>query len=69
MTFRAGDPVASLGMYDFPWLRPATDRLWAAIRDRMRMSGADAVPETLERSRALEDIWRDPNLVLAQTCG
>lgn len=69
MSFREDDPVASLGMYDFPWLRTATDRLWAAIRDRMWMNGADAVPETLERDRGLEDIWRDPKLILAQTCG
>ena len=63
------NPVASLGMYDLPWLHAANDRLWSAIRDRMRATGPEAMPETLERDRPLDEIWRDPRLVLAQTCG
>ncbi len=57
--------VASLGMYDFPWLRNETDRLWAHLRAHL---GPDA-PETLDRPRDLRAIWRDPDLLLAQTCG
>jgi ABC-type phosphate/phosphonate transport system substrate-binding protein len=67
-------PLASFGMYDLPWLRLATDRLWAAIRDRMRAGapgagGPEEMPETLERELPLDTIWRDPALILAQACG
>jgi ABC-type phosphate/phosphonate transport system substrate-binding protein len=59
---------ASLGMYDAPWLRDANDRLWAVVRDALRRSLAD-VPAALDRGRDLRTIWRDPKLLLAQTCG
>lgn len=55
-------------MYDWPEVRPATDRLWAAIRDRLRAAGFDA-PEALGRDDDLYDDWTDPDLVLSQTCG
>jgi ABC-type phosphate/phosphonate transport system substrate-binding protein len=61
--------IASLPMYDRPETAGATDRLWAAIRDRMRAAGLTA-PETLTRGEA--DLWRhwtSPDLVLSQTCG
>jgi ABC-type phosphate/phosphonate transport system substrate-binding protein len=51
-------------MYDFPELRWATDALWAAVA--ARVPGA---PAHLDRARGLEDIWTDPDLLLAQTCG
>jgi ABC-type phosphate/phosphonate transport system substrate-binding protein len=56
--------IAALPMYDFPELRWATDALWAAIA--ARVPGA---PTYLERARQLQDIWTDPDLLLAQTCG
>jgi ABC-type phosphate/phosphonate transport system substrate-binding protein len=56
--------VAALPMYDFEELRWATDALWAAIA--VRVPGAPAV---LERGRPLMDVWTDPALLLAQTCG
>jgi len=56
--------VAALPMYDFAELRWATDALWAAIA--ARVPGA---PAHLERARDLHDIWTDPDLLLAQTCG
>ena len=61
--------VASLGMYDSPGLAPANDRLWTAIADRLRDAGLHGVPYRLDRSRPLETIWDDPDLLLAQTCG
>jgi ABC-type phosphate/phosphonate transport system substrate-binding protein len=61
--------VASLGMYDFPWLREATDALWVLLRDSLRRAGVEGVPDALDRSRPVREIWRDPNLLLAQTCG
>jgi len=52
--------IASLPMYDFEDVHWATNALWAAIASRLGVRG------TLERSR---DVWLDPNLLLAQTCG
>ncbi len=56
-------------MYDLPWLQAANDRLWAAIRDRLREAGLGGVPEGLDRARPLDTIWHDPALLLGHTCG
>jgi ABC-type phosphate/phosphonate transport system substrate-binding protein len=61
--------VASLGMYDPPWLRGANDALWRGIAARLRDAGVADVPDALDRGRPLGAIWRDPRLLLAQTCG
>jgi ABC-type phosphate/phosphonate transport system substrate-binding protein len=68
MTVAAGAPVAALPMYDWPDLRAANDALWGRIAARLRAAGWDA-PTTLTRGRPLRDLWRDPDLLLAQTCG
>ena len=60
--------VASLPMYDFPWLMTSTNTLWAALRDNLAAAGLDA-PAALTRDRPLGDVWRDPGLVFGQTCG
>jgi len=62
------DQVAALPMYDFPELREATDALWGAIAARLRDQGV-AAPDSLLRGRAIEDVWTDPALLLAQSCG
>ena len=64
-----GDRAASLGMYDFPWLTAATDAFWQALAHRLAAFGLDRVPRHLDRARPLGAIWRDPDLLLAQTCG
>lgn len=61
--------VASLGMYDFPPLEAANDTLWSAIAARLSVAGLKRVAFTLDRARPLDAIWRDPRLLLAQTCG
>jgi ABC-type phosphate/phosphonate transport system substrate-binding protein len=61
--------IASLGMYDLPWLHEANDALWQGIAQRLRAAGLRDVPTWLERERPLAALWRDPNLLLAQTCG
>ena len=61
--------VASLGMYDAPSLHTANDQLWAATADRLDRLGLGHVPTSLDRTRTLEEIWVDPDLLLAQTCG
>ena len=55
-------------MYDWPEVEASTDRLWALVRDRLRAIGLDA-PETLSRDREPGAEWRDPDLLLSQTCG
>ena len=61
-------PVVSLPMYDWPEVGATVDRFWAAIRESLVEVGIDA-PAT--RTRPVESIehWRDPALLLSQTCG
>jgi ABC-type phosphate/phosphonate transport system substrate-binding protein len=61
--------LAALPMYDLPELRWATDRLWRGLAHNLRAAGLADVPESLTRGLALESIWGDPDLLLAQTCG
>lgn len=56
--------TAFLGMYDRAETAGANDRFWTAIRDRLGYG-----PERLTRADDPWVIWRDPALVLAQTCG
>jgi ABC-type phosphate/phosphonate transport system substrate-binding protein len=56
-------------MYDSDALQSANDRLWAAIAGHLGAAGLDRIPTRLDRSRPLADIWDDPDLLLAQTCG
>lgn len=60
--------IASLAMYDLPWLRTANDRLWNAVAQRLHNAGIKA-PSQLTRGGDLEDVWRSPALLLAQSCG
>jgi ABC-type phosphate/phosphonate transport system substrate-binding protein len=61
--------VASLGMYDPPWLVAANDALWDGIAAALRSTGVADVPQHLDRARTLDAAWTDPALLLAQTCG
>lgn len=61
--------IASLPMYASARTAAADARFWAAIRDGLRGRGQPA-PEALTRPPAdLLTHWRDPGLVLSQTCG
>ncbi|NVO54806.1 PhnD/SsuA/transferrin family substrate-binding protein [Rhodobacteraceae bacterium B1Z28] len=53
-----------LGMYDMPTLQPANDRFWGLIRTQL-----GGGPSRLTRDRDVWDVWLDPDLVFAQTCG
>jgi ABC-type phosphate/phosphonate transport system substrate-binding protein len=55
-------------MYDLPELRSANDLLWATLAEHLAAEGVEA-PAALTRGRPLEGVWRDPALLLAQTCG
>lgn len=60
--------IAALPMYDRPETQAANDRLWALIRAALADAGIPA-PGRLTRGRDLWEVWTDPALVLAQTCG
>lgn len=61
--------IAALPMYDLPWLQDANDRLWEAIAQALHARGLDHVPRRLTRTDDLPALWRDPALLLAQSCG
>jgi hypothetical protein len=56
-------------MYDLVELREATDALWQAMARAFRDEGVRDVPDDLVRERGAEEIWSDPDLLFAQTCG
>ncbi|MEQ1702143.1 MAG: hypothetical protein ABMA25_18685, partial [Ilumatobacteraceae bacterium] len=56
--------VASLAMYPFAPLRAATDDLWSVVR--RHLGGG---PPSLEWVVVTPDVWRHPQLLLAQACG
>lgn len=60
--------LVSLPMYDWPEVSSALDRLWAAIGSSLDELGVER-PD--HRSTPVEPIahWRDPALLLSQTCG
>ena len=61
--------IASLPMYATPLTAGADARFWALIRDHLRAEGIGA-PEVLTLSPGdLMTHWRDPDLLLSQTCG
>jgi ABC-type phosphate/phosphonate transport system substrate-binding protein len=55
-------------MYDFAWTAPALDEVWAWIGAFLSDRGVGA-PPSLTRDLQLQALWRDPGLVLGQTCG
>jgi ABC-type phosphate/phosphonate transport system substrate-binding protein len=60
--------LASLPMHDHAAVRWATDALWARLAEALRARGIPA-PDTLDRRPAYAEVWGEPGLVLAQTCG
>ncbi len=61
-------PLFSLPMYDLPEVREATDAWAAGLARRLRAAGF-APPGALVRSGDCTNDWRDPALLLTQTCG
>lgn len=60
--------IASLMMYARPELHAAHTRYWTLIREALALRGIDA-PATLSNDADEFEVWRDPDLVLSQTCG
>lgn len=59
--------VASLGMYDYPFIAEANQRLWRAIGAHLRAADI-AAPIALDPADP-RDIWASPRLLFGQTCG
>lgn len=59
--------MASLPMYDAA--PAAVDAWWSALARALRAEGVSDVPESLEWPADLDAHWRDPRLLLGQTCG
>lgn len=60
--------TAYLGFYDPGFAHAANDALWAILRDHAQGLGLSA-PQTLDRHTDYRQIWQDPDLAFAQTCG
>ena len=60
--------IAALPMYDFPDLREAHDRLWAALAQRLWAIRVAGVPGTLTRELSHRAVWAHPRLLLGQAC-
>ena len=60
--------IVDLPMYDWPEQRAETDSFWAAVAAGLRAAGVEA-PERLARPADPAVGWRDPDLLLGQTCG
>ncbi len=56
-------------MYDLPELRAATDAWWAGLARALRAAGLETLPDSLTRQDDHEALWREPDLLLSQTCG
>lgn len=56
--------IVNLGMYDMPETQHANDAFWHAIRAELGFG-----PAEITRSDNLWSIWRDADLLFAQTCG
>ncbi len=56
-------------MYEFAETRDALDTLWGEIAAHLDAAGIAGAPRHLTRGKPLHEIWRDPHLLLGQTCG
>ena len=65
---KAPAAVASLPMYDWPEVSHVVDRLWEGVAARLREAKL-ATPARLDRRADFQSVWREPGLVLSQTCG
>jgi hypothetical protein len=61
--------VAELPWYDFSELQAHTDSWWGGIAKHLRLAGVDGVPSSLVRGAGYASRWRDPQLLLSQSCG
>lgn len=56
-------------MYDFPEIRSANDGLWRWVAAYLATKGIKNLDPDLKRTEDIYALWRDPDLILGQTCG
>lgn len=61
--------LACLPMYDLAEVRDDNNRIWRFLDAELTRRGLENVPHRLDRRIAAGDAWRDPALLLSQTCG
>jgi ABC-type phosphate/phosphonate transport system substrate-binding protein len=61
--------LASLPMYDLPEVAGATAAWWQGLARAFRAEGIANVPDRLTAATPLYDHWRNPDLLISQTCG
>jgi ABC-type phosphate/phosphonate transport system substrate-binding protein len=61
--------IATLPMYDMPGLRPALEAWWSGLARAFKAEGIAGVPDRLTFAAHHHDPWRDPDLLVTQTCG
>lgn len=65
-----GSPrLAGLAMYGEVEFRPAVQRWWSGLAGHLRTCGVSGVPDLLAWPEDRYRQWRDPGLLLGQTCG
>jgi len=60
--------IASLQMYDWPETSEALDNLWYLIQKKLNSSQVPS-PKLLTRDDDFLSIWKNPHLLVSQTCG
>lgn len=60
--------LVALDMYDWPELRAETTAFWHLLRAQLAQEGIEADTD-ITRASDVSVPWRDPGLLLAQTCG
>jgi ABC-type phosphate/phosphonate transport system substrate-binding protein len=55
--------IASLPMYDFPYIRPATDAFLRTLAEEL------GIDTKLQRRDDFRSVWTEPDLLFSQTCG
>ncbi len=60
---------AGLPMYGEVEFRPAVQRWWTGLAGHLRTCGVEGVPDLLAWPEDRYRQWRDPGLLLGQTCG
>jgi ABC-type phosphate/phosphonate transport system substrate-binding protein len=60
--------IANLMMYRRAELEQPHSNFWTLVRGHLHAAGIDA-PETLSQDAEEFSVWKDPDLVLSQTCG
>ncbi|WP_062789613.1 phosphate/phosphite/phosphonate ABC transporter substrate-binding protein [Aquitalea pelogenes] len=58
---------ASLPMY--PWPQPLTEQYWQWLRQRLQQLGEPALPASLSWPEDYLAHWREPGMLLSQSCG